>query len=340
MHAQHAAETMTNIERAAHFNITEHWELPGLLSVGGARPVRCSLPHQLYVTVIMAVWDEAFTLPLALDSTRHFATEYIVVHKPGTDATEELLRKYAQQHGLRVRYFRSAMTLRQARLFSLHVSQSYTDMYVIQDGDEVYYSSGPTAIQNSLHLLDSGYYRAIDSKMIYLKGDLLHTVEDQYKPGSAGKWGGHPANNIQLIPHPTIFLNDPDRIAIADDLTVDVPGHTGPIVVLHDPWKFDISIKHPLRELLRDSFLQWSAAGSPGTIEEFAAKHNQLHQDLVAAGKSRSLLDTARVYVEEHLPRFLQPYSQDEWFRYPDAIAKYVAAGRVRGYDPADGDLL
>jgi hypothetical protein len=292
-----------------------------------------------FVVAIMALWDEALTLPLALDSTRHFVTEYIVVHKLGTDNTAEVLRACIAKWKLNVRYIASNMTLREARMYALDLSRPYADIYIIQDGDEVFYSSGRNAVQNALPLIYGAGYKLIRSKMVYLKHDLRYTMKDGYKPGAVGKWGGHTSNGIMLIDHPTIFPNIPELIHMPANLALDVPEMaTGEVMVTHAPWKFDLSIKHPLREFLRQSFLDWSKAGSPGTIEEWATKNDQIHRDLVKAGRSVSLEQSAAIYTEENTKRWLQAYSEEEWFRYPDAVKKYVDAGRFRGYD--GGEIL
>ncbi len=292
-----------------------------------------------YVVAVMCLWDEALTLPLALDSTRHFVNEYVVVHKIGMDNTAEVLERCVAKWGLKVRYFVSDMPLRAARLFAVNLTQDYADVYIIQDGDEVFYSSGETAIQNSLRLLYGAGYGMVMSKMVYLKQNLVSTMKDSYTPGSSNKWGGHTANGIMLVDHPTIFLNIPGAIVINPDLGIDVPELKGSYdrVTFHRPWKFDVSIKHPLRDFLRGSFLDWSRAGSPGTIEEFAAKYNPQHLDAVRAGLSTSLEESAALRAMV-LTRQLQKYSEVEWFPYPDAIRKYVDVGRLRGYE--GGDIL
>ena len=146
-------------------------------------------------------------------------------------------------------------------------------------------------------------------------------------------------NGIMLIDHPTVFRNDgPGSVVMPEPLEIDVPESTGRCITLHEPWKFDVSIKHPLRELLRGSFLPWSVAGSPGRIEDWAEKNDWFHKKCVAEGRSKSLAESAELYVREVLPASLQPYSEREWHAYPDAIRKYVEAGRMRGYE--GGELL
>ena len=294
--------------------------------------VNRELPFVPFVVCIMALWDEALTLPLALDSSRHFVNEFIVVHKKGNDDTFEVLQKCILKWGLRVRYFESNLTLRQARLFAISVSNAYADVYLLQDGDEVMYHRGPTAISNALPLLFNSGYEAIASKMVYLKHNLVSTFPDQYRAGGAGKWGGFPANGIILIPHLTIFRNLPN-IVMPTALTEDVPVVRGNTLVLHDPWKFDISIKHPIREYLRAWFLDWSREGSPGRIEDFAVSHDHAHQVASAENSSWTLADTALRYVKENFEGTLSRYNENEWHTYPDAIRIYIEAGYVRGYE-------
>lgn len=291
-----------------------------------------------YVVAVMAIWDEALVLPLAFDSTRSVVDEYVVIHKHSTDNTLEVLRKCEVAWGLRIRYFPSNMTLREARLFAINLTKSYADVYIIQDGDEVFYDEGPTAARNGIDLVWNGPFEVISSKMVYLKHDLSHTYLDTYKPGSVGKWRGHLNNNIILIPHPTIFLNRPEKIVMPADLTLDVPVYNSFEAIYHDPWKFDVSIKHPLREYLRQFFYEWSKEGSINTIETYALHHDKLHADLVRQNMSSSLDETARFYVKHALVGLLALYSEEEWFPYPRAIRKYIDKGLLRGYE--GGDLL
>ena len=144
-----------------------------------------------------------------------------------------------------------------------------------------------------------------------------------------------------LIDHPTILRNVPESIVMPASMALDVPEMLwtgGPAIVSHYPWKFDVSIKHPLRELLRGSFLDWSKAGSPGTIEAWAEKHDKTHLQLVTEGRSKSLADTANLTKNSRTMWLLQDYSEGEWFKYPDAIKKYIEAGRLRGYE--GGEIL
>ena len=291
-----------------------------------------------YVVAIMALWDEALTLPLALDSSRHFVSEYIVVHKRGTDNTSNILQECIFKWGLRVQYFESNMTLREARMFSIKLTEKYADLYLLQDGDEVMYHRGPTALSESIPLIFSAGYDVISSKMVYLKHNLLSTLKDSYIPGGAGKWGGFPANNIILIPHPTIFRNLPGRIIMPGPLTEDVPQIAGGrSLVTHDPWKFDVSIKNPVREYLRGFFLDWSAAGSPDTIEKWAVDHDQSHREATRKFPGWTIEDTARNHASG-VEKFIIPYNEEEWHKYPDSIKVYINAGRIRGYE--GGEIL
>ena len=287
----------------------------------------------------MALWDEALTLPLALDSSRHFVSEYFVVHKRGSDNTADVLRACQAKWGLRVKYMESNMTLRDARMHAIRATRDYADVFLLQDGDEVFHHRGPTALSAALPLLYGAGYDTILSKMVYLKHNLVSTYKDSYAPGAPGKWGGHPANGIMLIPHPTIFRNFPERIFMPDALTEDVPQMLGAReLVLHDPWKFDVSIKHPLREYLRGYFYDWSKAGSPGTIEEWAAAHDTNYIATVSKNPAWTLKDAAAAHVDRMAAEWLVPYKEQEWHAYPDAIKVYIDAGRIRGFE--GGDIL
>lgn len=348
------------IAAVAYMLATMSPELPQPATPGVLRGVAANMSHwehliELYeppkhpvtvrplgktVVAVMALWEEAYVLPLAIDSTRHVVSEYVVVHKQGNDDTLKVLHQCIDRWGVRVQYYQSSMTLRQAREFAMHVSNSYADIFVVQDGDEVFYSNGPSNILNAIRLIAQDATDALLSKMVYLKHDLMHTLKDSYQPGKPGKWGGHPANGIMLIPHVTLFRNAPGLTIMPNDLREDVPAiRSGRSLTMHDPWKFDVSIKNPVRELLRQSFLEWSHAGSPGTIEEFALTHSYYHLQYVKEGRSTSLQESAVLYMKEVVVAFLQVYDPEEWFPYPAAIQKYVDAGFIRAFEgvfPAD----
>lgn len=292
-----------------------------------------------FVVAIMALWDEALTLPLALDSSRRFVDEYFVVHKLGTDNTADVLQACIDKWGLHVKYLQSNMTLREARLHAMSATRNYADVFLLQDGDEVMYTEGPTAVGESLRLLFGAGYDVISSKMVYLKHNLVSTFKDGYVPGGPGKWGGHPANGIMLIPHPTIFRNLPEYIMMPESLTEDVPQLPGRRqLITHEPWKFDVSIKHPLREYLRAFFYEWSAAGSPGTIEEWAMSHDPRVSADSAKNPDWTLLDSAQKHVDQLATESLMPYKESEWHPYPESIRIYINAMRLRGYE--GGEIL
>jgi len=324
---RHPDADLSAAELAAKHRITASTEW------GPPPPPPSADPARPIVVAIMAIWDEALTLPMSLESTKHFVTEYIVVHKLGTDNTSEVLRACAVKWGLRVRYFVSNMTLRAARQFSVDITRHYAQIYVIQDGDEVFYSGGPTAIQNSLDFFRHGPYECIESKMVYLKHDLRKSRKDGYRAGGPGRWHGFPNNGIVLIPHTTIFINRVDGFIMPADLALDVFACRSSALILNFPWKFDVSIKNPLRELLREYFVGWSAAGSPGTIEEWAERTPGYHSDAMKAGASHSLQQSAEQYVAGIIRDNLAEYNDEEWFPYPEAIRRYIDAGRYRGHE-------
>ena len=291
-----------------------------------------------FVVAIMALWDEALTLPLAIDSSRHFVDEYFVIHKVGTDNTADVLRKCQEKWSLRVQYMASNMTLRNARMHVIRATRDYADLYLVQDGDEIMYHRGPTALSAAFSLIYGAGYNMIQGKQVYLKHNLVSTYKDSYTPGGQFKWGGHPANGIMLIPHPVVFRNIPEQIYFPEAINQDEPGIRGSEILTHDPWKFDVSVKHPLREYLRGFWLGWTEAGSPGRIEEWVAAHDSNFIAAAATNANWTLLDSALVLVEHQAAEWLAPYKESEWHTYPDAIKVYIDAGRLRGYD--GGEIL
>lgn len=292
-------------------------------------------PARPNVVAIMWLYGDARTLPLALDSSRGFVTQYVIVVRPGIDDTAAVLRACIDKWSLRARVFIGEMTPRQARFFARRVSQHYTQIYLVQDGDEIYYDAGPTALPNVLRLLRTGEYRCVASKQVMLKGSLQRAPTDTYSPGGPGKWGGHPANGIVSIPLLMAFLNGPATVISepADERRAlwDCFAETA---LLHDVWRFKaFGVKHPVRLMVHNNMNGWIAAGAPGSPEDFLRQNDPYYLSLLAADPSLTLADVAARFIAEHGDSGTSMYVESEWWRFPAAIRKYLDAGFVAGYE-------
>lgn len=94
---------------------------------------------------IVCVWNEQTSIELALESSKDFVDRYIVVDKNGD--TVPVVERCADEFGLDVEcYIKPNLSLAESRLFA--IEKSGTDWLLVQDGDEVFSTSGDNDIRN------------------------------------------------------------------------------------------------------------------------------------------------------------------------------------------------
>ena len=97
------------------------------------------------VTCVMCVWDEQTNVGLALESSKGFVDRYIVVDKNG--GTVPVVKGYADEFGLDVEgHVKTDLSLAESQLFA--IERSGAEWLLIQDGDEVFSTSGVNDIGN------------------------------------------------------------------------------------------------------------------------------------------------------------------------------------------------
>ena len=256
----------------------------------------------------MCIWEEARMASLAVESTKDFVDEYVVVDAGSTDGTREILRECGDRHGLNMRIFnRPELRLRHARLYA--IEQTDAEWILIQDGDEVYHTDGPGNIESLRTLLGERdvVYRA---PMPYLYLDFLHTHQK------------HP------VQPPHMFLYQNNGTFHLRTGRRDLPGIRGREVVLGRAYKFNCNVKSPRRMFLRNYWWEWCKATDAHetmTLEEFVKKKLQV-DDLNPAIE-------AWMQRQHRNPKIID-YSEELYGYYPKVIREYIGRGMIRGYEP------
>lgn len=271
---------------------------------------------------IMAIWDEQNMVALSLQSTKDIVYEYIVVLKPGIDQTKEILEQCKEKWNLNMKIIESDLKLRAARKYAHDLTKEYADYYLIQDGDEVYFTT--TELQRLgrktiLDLIAEGYDFACTA-MIYLKDELTKTQEFM-------TW---------LTPHPFFFKNLPDVFWPEQG---DMPWYDpnlGRNVYNQgeqiEPFKFDCVIKNHRRVFLRDVFTQWHDSDFEGSIEDYANLHHPIVQYYREKINPNLTLDEI-IELERTRKYLFDDYSPEKYYAYPEVIRAALEKGLTRGIE-------
>jgi len=271
---------------------------------------------------IMGIWEEQNMLPLALESTKDVVHKYYILHKSGRDKTKEVLDMCIKKWDLNVEYINSEMRLREGRMELIKKAEADGyEWFLIQDGDEVFYTTGERALKNFAVILEDSNIQGIYSPMVYLKHDLIHHKEPFKK--------GYGKDKILIVPHPTILKKG--RIKWCPE-TGDVPISSGHIISLYSPIKFDCNVKTPLRRLLRTHLYAWekvSDSYKTTTIEDFAMEKRKCKT-------IEELEQKAIEYITKDI-KSCKVYDENKYYLYPEVIKKYLNKNHIYGYE---GELL
>jgi hypothetical protein len=284
------------------------------------------------IVSIMAVWDEQNMIGLSIASTKDIVFQYIVIIKKGVDKTREVVEYCKKLWNLNIIIIESELKLRECRNYAVTLSKNYADYYIIQDGDEIFYTKTdkPNDVFNILSLIREGYTFGLTS-MIFLEKDLKHTPKDE--------------NQIWLVQHPFFFKNTND---IWWPEVGDMPSYD-PNKSYHkifytgekkNPFKFDAKIKNYRRVFLRDVFTQWHDSDFAGTIEDYADKYhyhviwyrenvdkNMTLEDIIKACE-KSIHENPEEKFKWH-----KIYDENEYIEYPYIIRKFIEWGKIEGIE-------
>ena len=277
---------------------------------------------------VMAVWDEQNMIALSIESTKDIIYEYIIVIKKGIDKTRQVLEHCRDVWGLRMKIIESELKLREARKLCFKLAEKYADYYLIQDGDEIYFTTKELqemGRQSILDLIEANYDHAL-SCMIYLRKDLRYTAVDL-------TW---------LIEHPFLIKNIPEIIW---------PEHGDLPYIRFDwakrkyrtfhtynqttPFKFDCNIKNFRRLFLRQVFTPWHDGNNTCTIEEYCLQNSTQCIDYRRNIRETNDIEEIISYFEEGDDPYLfcKLYNEKDYYAYPEVIKKYIESGFTKGIE-------
>ncbi len=281
---------------------------------------------------IMAVWDEQNMIGLSIASTKDIVYQYVILIQKGIDKTREVVEYCKNLWNLNIIIVESELKLRERRKLAVEMTKHYADYYLIQDGDEIYFTNtnNNNDVKYILKLIEMGYTFGSTS-IVFLEKDFIHTPKDE--------------NQIWLVPHPFFFKNTTD--IFWSDIG-DMPSFNASIGIhkeyttglKNNPFKFDCKIKNFRRVFLRDVFTQWHDSNFKGTIEEYADKYH--HTVLWYRENIDSNLDLEEIIkrYEKHVNSSLEEkfkwhkiYNQDEYHEYPYIIKKFIELNKLEGIE-------
>lgn len=283
------------------------------------------------IVSIMPVWDEQQMIGLSIASTKDIVYQYIILIQKGIDKTREVVEHCKKIWNLNMIIIESELKLRERKKFAINMSKSYADYYLLQDGDEIFYTNNDS--KNILKLIQDGYTFGYTS-IVFLEKTLLHTPKDE--------------KQIWLVPHPFFFKNTPD---IYWPNIGDMPSYD-PMKSYHkifntgekqNPFKFDVKIKNFRRLFLREVFTPWHDSNYNGTIEEFADKyHHTVLWYRENIDKNLCLNEIIEQY-EKHVNatddekfKWHKIYDEKIYAEYPYIIKKFIEFNKLEGIKNMD----
>ena len=291
------------------------------------------------IVSIMAVFDEQNMIALSIESTKDLVYEFIIIMKEGIDKTEEVIKIVQQKWNLNIQLIKSDLKLREARKYGFELAKDYADYYLIQDGDEIYYTENDLKSQNRqtiVDLIDNDYDLCLTS-MINLKTDLRHTykVDKNHNPPWYNSW---------LIPHPFLIKNI-DNI-VWNNNSGDLPSESNFKNIYNtgkekNPFKFDCVIKNKYRTYLRYSFTQWhdSEHSDKISLEDFVLKYDTGNIGLIPSLKEKypnenlyqliDRVDDRLIFSKE----IIELYNEEKYLPYPSIIKKYLDLDLIYGIE-------
>ena len=287
------------------------------------------------IVSIIPVWDEQNMIGLSIASTKDIVYQYIILIQKGIDKTREVVEYCKKLWNLNILIIESELKLRERKKYAIELSKKYADYYLLQDGDEIFYTDTNKIndCSNILKLINEGYTFGFTS-IVFLEKDLLHTPKDE--------------KQIWLVPHPFFFKNLPD-IYWPD--TGDMPSYN-PNKNYHKiyntgekstPFKFDAKIKNFRRVFLREVFTPWHDSNYNGTIEEFANKyHHTVKWYRENVDKDLTLEDIIKKYEihvnssSEEKFKWHKIYDENEYEEYPNIIKQFISFGKLEGIESLD----
>jgi len=261
-----------------------------------------------------------------LESTKDIVYEYIVVIKKGIDKTKEVVEICKKKWNLNLKIIESELKLREARKLAFEISKNYADYYLIQDGDEIYFTTDELRQSKRKTIIDliNENYDHCETSMIYLRHDLLSTQ----------------SNLTWLIPHPFLIKNLPeifwpnkgDLPYLKYDWSIRKYKlfNTGE---KNTPFKFDCNVKNFRRLFLREVFTNWHDSDHDGTIESYALSH---HPSVINYKNKINENENDIEVIINHFNNNVNqgiPYNENQFNVYPKIIKKYIELNLIKGIE-------
>ena len=288
----------------------------------------------------MAVWDEQNMIALSIESTKDIVFEYIVLIKKGTDKTKEVVEWCKSKWNLNIRIIETDIKLREARKLAVELTKEYADYYLIQDGDEIYFTEDELKNIGRETITELMYqsYDHCETTIIYLYHDLLHTK----------------VNNTWLVPHPFLIKNLPEIFwPEKGDLPYLLFDWNNKKYKLYNsdiqykswdnglcetefreknPFKFDCNIKNYSRLFKREIFTAWHDGNSKVSIEEYCLQNDSrciwykenIHSDV-------KLEEIIEYYEKKDNLLYIEKYDESKFYQYPTIIKNYINLGLLKG---------
>jgi len=274
------------------------------------------------IICIMPIWDEQNIIGLALASSRHFITHYIILIQKCTDKTMDVINYCKKLWNLNIEIINSDKKIRERRAYAINISKQYADYYIIQDGDEIFYENTEIEI-NKLIEQDITFSTA---PIVFLENNFEHTANKE--------------ENIIMPCHPFFFKNLGD---IYFPNFGDMPWYN-PNLIHHKfkefktPLKFDCKIKNFRRNFLRDVFTPWHDEVNTCSIEEYALKNHH------SIKWYRENIDACENDLEKMISVFENEYKKDEfkwnlkynenkYYKYPFIINFMIKNNKLKGIE-------
>jgi len=260
---------------------------------------------------IMCLWNEEDNVARAIESTKDFVDSYIVVDN-SDDGTLDIVRECQQRWGLSMQIFYkpNLPDLAEKRFWAFQ--QSKADWLLVVDGDHVYHTDGPNAIQQIRPQLEKTQKDVVwFSTSIWLWGP----------PGGFTTWRKPWRKDAPiLIPHPFLYRNSSALKPALSYPTADLPHipAASRIDFPNPPVFFDVCCKNPKRSFLRARLVNWRAADNYKrwpTLESFVQYQLQ----------TKDLRPWIERWWKEKLEELL-PYNSATWGYYPKILRE--AMGR------------
>jgi len=246
------------------------------------------------VACVMCVWDEQLMVPLAIESTKEFVSRYIIVDKNGK--TAPIIEKYAELWNLNMEiYVRPKLNLREARLYA--VSKITEPWILIQDGDEIFHTSGETNIRNLRQYMDQENV-IFCTKMTVLMGDLKHT-----------------RNSMPFQPPHKFLIHNNGTVKGGLDQD-DIPDSDSHLIILNGIWKFNCIIKEPKRQYLRKFWNQWCK--ETDSYKKYPELEDYIREEL-GINPDEEYEDWYKEKLES-----LVPYDEEKFGDYPAVIRRQL----------------